>query len=115
MPEPTQCCANLRRWLAPALFKALGDPTRLALLAMLADGGAEWTVTSLRSCCAVDLSVVSRHLRVLREAGVVEARRQGKEVLYRLRTDRLAATLRSLAAALEEAAAPARIQERSDA
>ncbi len=103
MADANSCCPNLQRWLSPALFKALGDPTRLGLLASLADGGRERTVTALGGCCAVDLSVVSRHLRVLRDAGVVEARKQGKEVFYRVRAAELAGILRSLADALEQA------------
>jgi ArsR family transcriptional regulator len=105
MADGTRCCPNLQRWLTPALFKALGEPTRLGLLAFLADGGGERTVSELGGCCPVDLSVVSRHLRVLREAGVVEARKQGKEVLYRVRSKALAGILRGLADALEDACA----------
>ena len=74
---------------------------------MLADGGEERAVSALGGCCAVDLSVVSRHLKVLRDAGVVEARRRGKEVLYKVRASALASLLRGLADALEEAARPA--------
>lgn len=106
MPALSSCCPNLQRWLSPALFKALGDPTRLALLAFLADGGGERTVSGLGACCTVDLSVVSRHLRVLRDAGAIEARKQGKEVFYRVRATALAAVLRNLADALEQACAP---------
>jgi DNA-binding transcriptional ArsR family regulator len=56
----------------------------------------------------VDLSVVSRHLRTLREAGVVDARKQGKEVFYRVRFDALIGILRNLADALEACCPPAR-------
>jgi DNA-binding transcriptional ArsR family regulator len=113
MASLPSCCADLRRCLSPTLFKALGDPNRVALLASLADGGAERTVSRLGTCCSVDLSVVSRHLRVLREAGVVEARKQGKEVLYRVRVQPLASALRSVADALEACCAPARKPARS--
>jgi DNA-binding transcriptional ArsR family regulator len=106
MPDTT-CCATLRRWLSPGLFKALGDPNRLAILVALSDGGNERTVSDVASCCPTDLSVVSRHLRTLRDAGVVEARKQGKEVLYRVRFDALVGILRGLADALE-ACCPAR-------
>jgi ArsR family transcriptional regulator len=115
MADSPGCCPNLRRWLSPSLFKALGDPTRLALLASLADGGGERTVSGMGSCCAVDLSVVSRHLRVLRDAGVIEARKQGREVFYRVRAPAVAAILRSLADALEEACAPAPRHEGTEA
>ncbi|HSM93972.1 MAG TPA: metalloregulator ArsR/SmtB family transcription factor [Anaeromyxobacteraceae bacterium] len=113
MIEAPTCCPTLRRWLEPTLFKALGDPTRLGLLVQLADGGGERTVSELGSCCDVDLSVVSRHLRLLRDAGVVEARKQGKAVLYRARGRALAAILRNLADALESTSAPAGEREGS--
>jgi DNA-binding transcriptional ArsR family regulator len=101
------CCPALRRWLSPEFFRALGDPNRLAVLIALADDGHEKTVTQLASCCPVDLSVVSRHLRILRDAKILEARKRGKEVLYRVRFDVLVQTLRSLADALEGCCPPA--------
>ena len=70
--------------------------------------GASGRCPELAGCCPVDLSVVSRHLRTFREAGVVEARKQGKEVLYRVRFDALVAILRNLADALEGCCPPAR-------
>jgi len=96
-----KCCAALAQWLSPGLFKALGDPNRVGILVALSDGGRERTVSDLAECCPVDLSVVSRHLRILREAGVVESRKQGKEVRYRVRFDAVVAMLRNLADALE--------------
>jgi DNA-binding transcriptional ArsR family regulator len=108
MPPRKSCCAALERRLSPAFFRALGDPNRLAILVALSDGGRERTVSTLAGCCPVDLSVVSRHLRTLREAGVVEARKQGKEVFYRVRFDTVVAMLRSLADALEACCPPAR-------
>ena len=108
MPSGKRCCAALQRWLSPVLFKALGDPNRLAILVALSDGGRERTVSDLADCCPVDLSVVSRHLRTLREAGILEARKQGKEVFYRVRFDAVVAILRNLADALEACCPPAR-------
>lgn len=101
MAQAAECCPTLRRLLSPALFKALGDPTRLSLLVSLAASGAERTVSAVGGCCSVDLSVVSRHLRILRDAGIVEAHRKGKEVRYRVRASDLARLLRELADALE--------------
>src|SRR6266542_3372312 len=108
MPSGKDCCAALKRWLSPHFFKALGDPHRLAILVALSDGARERPVSELAGCCPVDLSVVSRHLRTLREAGVLEARKQGKEVFYRVRFDALVALLRNLADALEACCPPAR-------
>ncbi len=102
------CCAALQRWLSPDLFRALADPSRIALLVELAAVGGERTVSQLHGCCPVDLSVVSRHLRTLREAGIVEASKRGKEVFYRVRFDGLVKRLRELASALEACCVPQR-------
>lgn len=107
MPRPTAPLADLRCCLSPSLFRALGDPTRLAILVALAARPDERSVSELGLCCPVDLSVVSRHLRTLRDAGVVEARREGKEVRYRVRFGALATELRGLADALEACCPPA--------
>lgn len=107
MRSRTTCCAALERWLSPGVFKALADPNRVAILVAASDGGRERTVSELAACCPVDLSVVSRHLRTLRDAGVLDARKQGKEVFYRVRFDALVAMLRNLADALEACCPPA--------
>lgn len=95
------CSDELARWLTPAFFKALGDPNRLALLLHLAQGGKEQTVTDVSCCCPIDLSVVSRHLGVLRDAGILAAEKRGREVYYSVRVEELTALLRNLADALE--------------
>ena len=56
-------------------------------------------------CCPVDLSVVSRHLAGLREAGVLRAVKQGRDSRYTVSPD-LAASLRSLADALDARCPP---------
>ena len=95
------CCSNLSELLVPRFFKALGDPTRVAVLANLAQGGCACTVSQVAECLPVDLSVVSRHLHVLRDAGIVTARRIGKEVHYQVSYGALVRTLRQIADALE--------------
>jgi DNA-binding transcriptional ArsR family regulator len=85
----------------PEVFRALGDPNRVALISGLGRRGHPTTVTEAAECCPVDLSVVSRHLAVLRRAGVVEAAKAGREVRYTLSPAALAARLRSLADALD--------------
>jgi ArsR family transcriptional regulator, arsenate/arsenite/antimonite-responsive transcriptional repressor len=64
-----------------ALFKTLCDPTRLRLLNLLACG--ETCVCELTDTLRVVQPKVSRHLRQLRRAGLVEARRNGKWIHYR--------------------------------
>ncbi len=98
--QPT-CCAGLSDWLSPRLFKALADPNRVALLARLAQGRRPQTVSEIASCSPTHLSVVSRHLAILRDTGIVDSEKRGKEVFYRVRIDSLASALRGLADALE--------------
>lgn len=93
--------SNLISLLPVDLFKALGDPTRVALLGSLALTAKPKSVSEIAACCPIDLSVVSRHLKLLKAAGVVASERRGKEVFYRLRTTYLAGLLRGLADALE--------------
>jgi ArsR family transcriptional regulator len=63
------------------LFKTLADPTRLRLLNLLACG--ETCVCELTETLRVIQPKVSRHLRQLRRAGLVEAQRNGKWIHYR--------------------------------
>ena len=101
------CCERpLAEVLSARLFKALSEPNRLALVLRLAEADCECTVSEMTSCCEVDLSVVSRHLKVLRHAGVVEARRDGKQVRYRLRREALAELFGRLADAFACPAEP---------
>lgn len=64
------------------IFKALSDETRLRLLALLKDG--EICVCDLMAVLDLPQSTVSRHLAYLRNAGLVEDRRQGVWMFYRL-------------------------------
>ena len=98
---PTDCTDTLERYLDPTIFRALGDPTRLALLARLASAGGSQTVTELSSCCGVHLSGVSRHLKMLHDAALIRSERIGREVRYRLDCAALTATLRGMADALD--------------
>ena len=87
--------------LSPGMFKALGDPNRVAILLRLATGCAPSTVTQVSECCPVDISVVSRHLALLRDAGILQAHKRGKEVYYSIRADTIVGTLRAIADAIE--------------
>ena len=64
------------------LFQALADSTRLSLLLALTD--AERTVTDLSETLRQPQSTVSRHLATLRHARLVQTRRDGPRVYYRL-------------------------------
>jgi DNA-binding transcriptional ArsR family regulator len=67
---------------ADAVFAALADPTRRALLARLGEGG-EASATDLARELPVTRQAVQKHLGTLAEAGLVAHRRSGREVLYR--------------------------------
>ena len=66
------------------IFKALGHPTRLFIVEQLANG--ERCVCEFVEMIDADVSTISKHLAVLREAGVVESDKRGLQVFYRLRT-----------------------------
>ena len=79
------------------VFKALSDPVRLRLLSLIASyAGGEACVCDLTGAFDVAQSTISHHLRVLREAGLVEASRRGTWAYYRLVPE----TVESLRAAL---------------
>ncbi len=63
-------------------LKALSDPTRLAVLQLLLERPRH--VGELNEVLNLDQSLLSHHLRTLRDAGLVEGIRDGKAVLYRL-------------------------------
>lgn len=98
---PTKCCPELQEALNPALFHALADQTRLALLMRLVAAEGPQTVTELADCCGVHLSGVSRHLAMLRDAEILDAEKHGREVRYSLRRAQLAKTMRVIADAIE--------------
>lgn len=65
------------------VLKAMAHPSRLLMLETLADG--ERCVCDLQRLVGSDMSTVSKHLALMRGAGLVEDRRQGLQVFYRLR------------------------------
>ena len=64
------------------ILKALAHPSRLAMVDALADG--EMCVCKLQEIVGSDMSTVSKHLAVLKAAGIVSDRKQGLQVFYRL-------------------------------
>jgi DNA-binding transcriptional ArsR family regulator len=77
------------------LFAALGDETRLGLVARLSAGGPV-SITRLTDGSGVTRQAVSKHLRVLAGAGLVRGARRGRESLWRLEPRRLEDARRSL-------------------
>ena len=66
-------------------LKTLSDPTRLRVLSLIQSG--ELNVTALCQRLQLPQPTVSHHLGLLREAGLVRARRSGKQVYYSLNTE----------------------------
>ncbi|WP_030607783.1 ArsR/SmtB family transcription factor [Streptomyces achromogenes] len=79
------------------VFKALGDPVRLRLLSMIASkAGGEVCVCDLTPAFDLSQPTISHHLKLLRQAGLIDCERRGTWVYYRLlpeTTDRLAGLL----------------------
>ena len=83
-----------------AIFKALGHPSRLAMVHTLGTG--ERCVCELQEVVGLDMSTVSRHLAVLREAGLVSSDKRGKQVFYTLKLACTANFLNCIQSALKE-------------
>lgn len=94
MPKPRARDAAERRRHAE-IFAALGDETRLAMLADLATGEAR-PIVRLTEGTRLTRQAVSKHLRVLEEAGVVRSEKQGRETLFALEPKPLAEARRAL-------------------
>ncbi len=80
--EATTLVTDASRARAAAVAKALADPKRLWVVEQLADG--ERSVGDLSRCIGCQVPNMSQHLAVLRSAGIVETRREGSTVFYRL-------------------------------
>ncbi|GAB3814861.1 ArsR/SmtB family transcription factor [Kribbella italica] len=65
-----------------ALFKALSDPIRLRLMSLIASNTGETCVCDLTDKFDVSGPTISHHLKVLREAGLVDCERRGTWVYY---------------------------------
>jgi ArsR family transcriptional regulator len=100
---PAACCApgapplsDEARLALATRFKALGDPTRMAIVNRLAGAG------EVCVCAFEDLGLsqptISHHLRILREAGLVDVSRRGTWAYYRLIPESVERLSRALAA-----------------
>jgi DNA-binding transcriptional ArsR family regulator len=78
------------------LFAALGDETRLRLVARLGDEGP-MSITRLTARFRVTRQAIAKHLRVMEQAGLVRSTRQGRESVWQLQHQRLADARRYLA------------------
>ena len=94
-PSRATCCAPADlgataavEALAP-VFKALADPTRLRVLAMLARTGGSLCACEIEAAFDLSQPTVSHHLRLLRRAGLVTAERRGTWMHYTLVRERM--------------------------
>jgi DNA-binding transcriptional ArsR family regulator len=73
------------------LFRVLGHPVRIRILELLSDG--ERTVGDLQARLELDSSGTSQHLGALRQLGLLETRREGTSVYYRIKDPRVSQLL----------------------
>jgi DNA-binding transcriptional ArsR family regulator len=92
------CSADLTP--AVALFRSLGDPTRLAIVRRLAHGEAR--VVDLTRALGLAQSTVSKHVACLRDCGLVDFRVEGRQSFYSLTRPELIDLLRSAELLLAE-------------
>lgn len=78
--------------VATGVFQMLADPTRLHILWLLTHGEAD--VTALVEACGASRTAVSQHLAKLRFSGLVDTRKEGRRVIYRLRGGHLTRLVR---------------------
>ena len=80
--------------MSDSAFKALSDPTRREILRLL--GRREMSVGEIVDHFSMSQPSISRHLAVLRSAGLVTARREGQNVVYGLDTTVMQDVVRAL-------------------
>ncbi|MFO7626365.1 MAG: metalloregulator ArsR/SmtB family transcription factor [Candidatus Fermentibacteraceae bacterium] len=95
MPSDTE---SLR--LRARVISSLAHPSRLLIVEALEQG--EKTVTELTGIVGSDISTVSRHLGVLRNAGIIDSRKDSNKVLHRLLTPCLTNFLKCVEQVLSE-------------
>ncbi|MFC7341855.1 ArsR/SmtB family transcription factor [Saccharopolyspora griseoalba] len=106
--EADLCCSPVMREPLSAeragelarVFKAIGEPVRLRLLSLIAShAGGEACVCDLTGAFELSGPTISHHLKVLREAGVIEGERRGTWIYYRVKPETLGVVSDALAPA----------------
>jgi DNA-binding transcriptional ArsR family regulator len=93
--------ANRSAIVHAPIFAALGDPTRLALVKKLSAGPPQ-SIAQLTSGSDVTRQAITKHLRVLEAAGLVQSARQGRESRFLLQREPLDAAQAYLSAVSEQ-------------
>jgi len=89
MDIPTQLLDEHTAAHVAELFRAFSDTSRVRILSVLTDN--EFNVGALAKIVGITESAVSHQLRGLRQMKIVQARREGKEVFYRVQDDHIIA------------------------
>ena len=89
MPARRSSRAKAQVAESAAVFFALGDETRLGLVSRLCDAGPT-SIAKLTASFAITRQAITKHLRVMEEAGLVRRTQQGRESIWRLEPKRLA-------------------------
>lgn len=80
---------------AAELMKVLAHPVRLCIVSGLLESG-ECNVTYMQSCLNAPQSTISQHLQKLKSAGIIEGRRNGLEIFYRVCNDKVGELIKVL-------------------
>ena len=107
MQEVVECCAPLleeplesdEATMLAQWYGVLADPTRLRLLSLISAAGEACAACDLVDPLGVSQPTVSHHLKVLREAGLIESEKRGRWVYYRPVPERLEILSRAIGAA----------------
>ncbi len=73
--------------LKAKIFKVFSDPNRLRIIELIAE--EELNVSEIVRRLNMKQSTVSQHLRILKDCGLVSTRRNGKEVYYKIKSERI--------------------------
>ncbi|MDF2872596.1 MAG: HTH-type transcriptional regulator, ArsR family [Anaerocolumna sp.] len=87
---------NIDKYMEAAeILKVLAHPVRLCMVNGLLEKG-ECNVSFMQSCLKTPQSTVSQHLQKLKSAGIIEGRREGLEIYYRIKDERIGELVRIL-------------------
>jgi ArsR family transcriptional regulator len=81
----TAAAGSAKRWAA--VFKALADPTRVQILSLLARSSGGVCECNIVDCTPLSQPTISYHVKVLKEAGLLDVEKQGLWCYFRLRKD----------------------------
>lgn len=96
---PARCAAAFDERALEAVL-AMIEPTRCRILALLGQRG-RLCVGDVAKCFKISRPAISHHLKILKTSGLVETEREGQEIYYSARIDRITGLLRGLADSLE--------------